>query len=117
MPVSATVAVAAGFFFPAAVKVAVTVPGLAGANRTLTVQDLPGRRLLRVQVSPVMENAAAPANRSRSGPRACPAAIDRTERVHAGQPNPLKARKAAAGRRSCSRRRRPDQYAADLGRV
>ncbi len=69
MPLSATVAVAAGFF-PAAVKVAVTVPGLVGANRTLTVQDLPGRRLLRLQVSPVMENAAAPANRSRSVPLA-----------------------------------------------
>jgi len=70
VPVSTTVAVAAGFFFPTAVKVAVTVPELVGANRTLTVQDLPGRRLLRLQVLPVMENAAAPANRSRSAPLA-----------------------------------------------
>ena len=70
MPVSATVAVAAGFFFPTAVKVAVTVPELVGANRTVTVQDLPGRRPLRLQVLPVMENAAAPANRSRSAPLA-----------------------------------------------
>jgi hypothetical protein len=69
VPVSAAVAVAAGFF-PAAVKVAVTVPELVGANRTLTVQDLPGRRPLRLQVLPVMENAAAPANRSRSVPLA-----------------------------------------------
>jgi len=70
VPVSAAVAVAAGFFFPAAVKVAVTVPELVGANRTVTVQDLPGRRPLRLQVLPVMENAAAPANCSRSAPLA-----------------------------------------------
>jgi len=70
VPVSATVAVAAGFFFPTAVKVAVIVPELVGVNRTLTVQDLPGRRLLSLQVLPVMENAAAPTNRSRSAPLA-----------------------------------------------
>src|SRR5215813_8186682 len=66
VPVSATVAVAAGFFFPAAVKVAVTVPELAGANRTVTVHVFPGARLR--QVSPVMVNAAEPASVTRSLP-------------------------------------------------
>jgi hypothetical protein len=35
VPVSATVAVVAGFFFPAAVKVAVTVPELVGAKGSI----------------------------------------------------------------------------------
>jgi hypothetical protein len=54
VPTSASVAVAA--FLLAAVSVAVTVPDLAGVNRTVTVHVLPGARLL--QVSPVMVNAA-----------------------------------------------------------
>src|SRR5437764_7390636 len=35
-------------FLPAAVRVAVTVPDLAGVNRTVTVHVLPGARLLQV---------------------------------------------------------------------
>src|SRR5215471_335702 len=66
VPVSAPVAAR---FFPAAVKVAVTVPPWAGVNRTVTVQVLPGARVL--QVSPVMANAAAPATLTRSLPVAC----------------------------------------------
>jgi hypothetical protein len=57
VPVSASAAVAT-FFFPAAVKVAVTVPELAGVNRTVTVHVFPDARLR--QVSPVMVNAAEP---------------------------------------------------------
>jgi hypothetical protein len=71
VPVSATVAVAP-VFLPAAVKVAVTVPRLVGANRTLTMQDLPGPRLLPLQRSPMMENAAAPASLTFSRPVARP---------------------------------------------
>jgi hypothetical protein len=63
--VSASAAVAT-FFFPAAVKVAVTVPELAGVNRTVTVHVFPGARLR--QVSPVMVNAADPASVTRSLP-------------------------------------------------
>ena len=57
MPVSASAAVAA-LFLPRTARVAVTVPALAGANRTVTVHVLPGARLLHV--SPVMVNAADP---------------------------------------------------------
>jgi hypothetical protein len=78
VPVSATVAVAAGFL-PAAVKVAVTVPRLVGANRTLTVQDLPGPRLLPLQRSPVMENPAAPATITFNRPVACPPELARVK--------------------------------------
>ena len=70
VPVSTTVAVAPLRFFPAAVKVAVTGPALAGANRTVTVHFLPGPRVLHV--SPVMVNTAAPSNVTRSLPVACP---------------------------------------------
>jgi hypothetical protein len=43
-----------------AVSVAVTLPLLAGANCTVTVHDLPGPKLVSVQVSAVIVNAADP---------------------------------------------------------
>jgi hypothetical protein len=71
VPVSAAVAVAAGFVL-AAVRVALTEAVLAGANRTVTVQDPPGARLAPVQVSALAVNAAAPAKVTVSAPVACP---------------------------------------------
>src|SRR5215469_5280575 len=65
VPASTSVAVAR-CSLPAAVRVAVTVPARAGANRTVTVHVLPGPRLW--QLSPVMVNAAGPASLTRSLP-------------------------------------------------
>src|SRR5579859_7008328 len=67
VPVSASVAVA---FLLAAVSVAVTVPGLVGANCTVTVHDLPGPRLVPVQVSAVTVNSADPGSVTFSAPLA-----------------------------------------------
>jgi hypothetical protein len=58
--------VATAPFLAAAVRVAATVPALAGANRTVTVHVLPGPRLR--QVSPAMVKAAAPVSVTRSLP-------------------------------------------------
>ena len=49
-------------FLLAAVRVVVTVASPAGANRTLTAQDLPGRSRVPLQRSRVTLNAAAPAS-------------------------------------------------------
>ena len=65
--VSATVAVAAGFAL-AEVSAAVKAPLLAGANCTVTVQVPLAARLVPVQVSPVMVNAAEPVSVSVSVP-------------------------------------------------
>jgi hypothetical protein len=51
------VAVAADLLL-AAVSVAVSGPTLVGANTTVTVQDLPGPRLVALQVSVVVLNGA-----------------------------------------------------------
>src|SRR6516225_9665151 len=59
VPVSESVARTA-FLLLAAVSVAAGVPVRAGANRTVTVHDVPGPRLVAVQVSAVMVNAADP---------------------------------------------------------
>ena len=52
----------------AAVRVAVTAPKLVGPKLTVTVQDAPCARLVPVQVSPVVVNAAAPSSVTVSGP-------------------------------------------------
>ena len=56
---------------PTAVRVAVRLAALVGANRTVTVHVFPGLSVLR-QVSPVMVNAADPVSRTRSLPVAVP---------------------------------------------
>ena len=64
VPVSAAVVLAAGVWL-AAVRVAVTTPRLVGAKLTVTVQDAPGARLVPVQVSLAVVNAAEPVERHR----------------------------------------------------
>src|SRR5215472_11382371 len=59
VPISGSVAVTAAFLLTA-VSVAESVPVLAGANCTVTEQDLPGPRSVPVQVSVVTVNAAGP---------------------------------------------------------
>ena len=62
---------AAPCFLPAALRVAVRLAVLVGANRTVTVHVFPGFSVWR-QVSPVMVNAAGPVSRTRSLPVAAP---------------------------------------------
>ena len=64
-------AVTAGFILAAA-SVAVPAAALEGANCTVIVQVPPAVRLMPVQVSPVMVNAAAPVTVSVSAPVAEP---------------------------------------------
>ena len=58
-PVKAEVAAAARFLLAAA-NSAVTAPTPVGVNRTVTVQDLPGPKLVPEQVSAVTLNAVDP---------------------------------------------------------
>ncbi len=55
-----------------AVSVAVTVPALAGVNRTATVHDLRGPKLVAVQVSLVTVKAAEPESLTARTPLAPP---------------------------------------------
>src|SRR5215469_18394678 len=58
-PVSESAAVVAGFWLTT-VSVAAAAPAPAGANCTVTLQDLPGFRLVPLQVSAETMNAADP---------------------------------------------------------
>src|SRR5258708_3668017 len=71
VPVSGSVAVAVDLMLTA-VSVAVSVPVLDGANCTVTVQDLPGPRLVPVQVSVVIANATGPDSATVSARAAVP---------------------------------------------
>src|SRR6476620_6037299 len=70
-PLRAMLAVAA-WFFPTAANVAETGPTARGANRTVTVHDLPGPRLVPVQVSAATLKAAEPATETVKAPEALP---------------------------------------------
>ncbi len=63
----------------AAVRVAVTAPKLVHPKLTVTVQDAPRARLVPVQVSPVVVNAAAPSSVTVSGPVASPPELARVK--------------------------------------
>ena len=84
LPVSVSVAVTSPFW-AVAVRVAVTVPVRAGANRTVTVQDLRGARLC-LQVLAVMVNAAGPASATVSLPVARPPVLASVKALDAACP-------------------------------
>jgi hypothetical protein len=65
VPLSGSEAVAVGLLL-VAVTVALSLAGLAGANCTVMVQDLPGPRLVALQVSLVRVNVLEPNNLSSS---------------------------------------------------
>ena len=76
----------AGWFFPTAANVAETGPTARGANRTVTVHDLPGPKLAPEQVSAATLKAAEPATETVKAPEALPAAVG--QREHPLRPRP-----------------------------
>ena len=85
MPDRAAVALTRCFLL-AAVKVAVTVAAPAGANLTLTTQDLPGRSRVPLQRSRPMVNAAAPSSVTFSLPVTLPPELVSRNRCEALSP-------------------------------
>src|SRR5215471_16508630 len=71
VPVSESVAVAVDLALTA-VRPALTAPVPDGANCTVTVHDLPGPRLVPVQVSAVIVNAGGPDSATLTAPAADP---------------------------------------------
>ena len=65
-----------------------TVPllALAGENRTVTVHDLAGPRLIAVQVSPVVVNAVGPISVTASTPVTGPPELASVNVCETGQP-------------------------------